>query len=160
MSPTSLTAANAACHEHFAALIEDALVALTALEFQRADVLWSELGALVAAHQEVEEALLAALPSDFKAPRGGSPSLVLAEHRRLNELHASVSAKVKSLSEVPEPDRRRAMVKSLDDVLRVQHLLDHHGEREQKIVYPHLDACLDPAVSERAGRQLRLALRH
>ncbi|MFO0747583.1 MAG: hypothetical protein U1F43_18235 [Myxococcota bacterium] len=141
----ALVVANQAAHARFLAALEEALVALTTLDLARATDAWSRLGAALARHERVEAELLA-LQLDVVAPRGGGAALVVAEHRRLDLLHAEATATIAGLEAVPDDARRLAMVRGLDELLRVRHLLEHHGQREDDIVYPFLGRALDGVV--------------
>lgn len=143
-----LMAANVEAHARFIGALEDALVAFTALEGEAAMRHWLALARHLAAHQLIEEELLAclALHTDAPSPRGGASDLVVAEHRRLDHLHALAAQRIAEVQATPPEARRLAMVRGLDDVLRVRHLLEHHAQREDRIVYPHLVATLPPAL--------------
>lgn len=159
MHVLDIVAANDAAHARFLATFEDALVAFTALECSAAARAWNALGASMNAHQAVEEELLAALAAypDLASPRGGATSLVLAEHQRLDHLHTVAAQQIAAVGATPLEARRLAMVRVLDDVLRFRHLLEHHGLREEQIVYPHLMATLPPSLcASFAERLLRL----
>jgi len=153
----TLVTANQIAHARFIAALERALVSLTELDTERARDAWNELGTLLAAHQLIEEELLAhaVAYSDATSPRGGAPSLILAEHRRLDQVHGIAAVKIAVLDRTPITERRLATVRALDDFLRLRHLLEHHGAREDQIVYPHLMSIVAPDVA--AGFAARLA---
>lgn len=155
---TDIEAANLGAHTRFIATLEDALVAFTALDGAAALQSWVALAERIAAHQRVEEELLActALHESSPPPRGGSTALVIAEHRHLDQVHALATHTIERVHATPLPERRLAMVRGLDDLLRFRHLLEHHGEREERIVYPHIAGALPHALrtsfSERLAR--------
>lgn len=159
MQLPDIVAANSAAHAAFITTFESALAAFTALDCATASAQWGELAAQIAAHQAVEEELLAALAAypDLASPRGGATSLVLAEHQRLDHLHTVAAQQIAAVGATPLEARRLAMVRVLDDVLRFRHLLEHHGLREEQIVYPHLMATLPSSLcASFAERLLRL----
>ncbi len=148
MQVLDIVAVNSAAHAGFVATFEAALVAFTALDCEAARLAWHALAEQVSAHQAVEEELLAVLATytDAPAPRGGATALVLAEHRRLDQLHAIAAQQIAVVQATPVAARRLAMVRALEDVLRFQRLLEHHGLREAEIVYPHVVELLPAEV--------------
>jgi len=148
----TLTDMNRDLHDRLLVLLEDTLVAALGLDFAGALALSDSLGDQLANHELYEEAALASLPELAEAPRGGDSALVIAEHRKLDALHADTRRVLVSLVDLaaahpPHPPhsaevQRRALVRHLDPLLRFKHLLEHHTERENKIVYPFLDATL------------------
>jgi hypothetical protein len=152
-----LVAANRAVHHVFDRLHEDVFLALMRADLAAARAAWRDLGRALEAHQQVEEPALAAHPSPHP-PRGGSAELVLAEHARLNLLWAQGSTLLDELATSTDADTLpRAIVRSLDRLLRLHHLLDHHGEREHHLVYPDLEARLSPAEALALAAALREA---
>ncbi len=146
----ALTDMNRELHDRFLVLLEDCLVAALGLEFADALALSDKLGDQLANHELYEEAALASLPEFAEAPRSGDAALVIAEHRKLDALHADTRRVLLSLVEhaAAHPAhaaeaQRRALVRHLDPLMRFKHLLEHHTERENNIVYPFLDATLD-----------------
>lgn len=153
-----LVAANRDVHRVLDHLHEDVFLALLDGDPGAARVAWLTLGEALAAHQAVEEPALAAHPTPHP-PRGGSHDLVLAEHRRLNLLWdqgLGILDELVALSSTPT--LRRAIVRALDRLLRLHHLLDHHGEREHALVYPDLDARLAAFEAEALAAALHAAI--
>jgi len=157
MSLTDIEAANLGAHARFIETLEDALVAFTALDGEAALRSWAELARRIGAHQVVEEELLGVVATHegTAPPRGGATALVIAEHRQLDKLHALATQRIELVHAAPIESRRLAMVRGLDDLLRFRHLLEHHGLREERIVYPHVAVALPHEL--RAGFAERLA---
>jgi len=158
----TLTDLNRELHDRLLALFEDTLVAALELDFAEALALSDRLGDLLANHQLYEEAALTSLRESDQAPRGGDASLVIAEHRKLDALHADTRRVLESLVDLAKahgPDRqRRALARHLDPILRLKHLLEHHTERETTIVYPFLDATLGDDARQALATHLASAI--
>jgi hypothetical protein len=163
----TLTDMNRALHDRFLALLEDSLVAALGLDFAEALVLSDKLGDQLANHELYEEAALASLPEFAEPPRGGDAALVIAEHRKLDALHADTRRVLVSLVELaathpPHPphsahsaeSQRRALARHLDPLLRFKHLLEHHTERENTVLYPFLDATLEADAKDALAAHL------
>lgn len=137
-----LSAAHHELHERLLARIEQGLVAATRLDFASTHVSFSEVGVAISRHRRAEELALAALPIEPVAPRGASTELVTAEHDKLDEVvvrSLDVIAALTTLGDTSEFARRVALVRHLESLLRVRHLLEHHTLREESLVYPHLE---------------------
>jgi hypothetical protein len=136
-----LVAAHQRLHRAFLDLWEEALVAMTELDFGRARHFWYLFSANIDAHRKVEESFVPDWPEE-PAPRGGSQELVLAEHARLDLLITEALAHIDHLETFAEDFRRKALVRNLDPFLRVRHLIEHHAEREDRLIYPRLELAL------------------
>ena len=120
--------------------LERGLVAAVALDFPQAARCFGAVAQTVTAHRRDEEAALAEL-SEHEPPRGAGQALIVAEHDKLDALLATALATLDALSglaELPLDAQRLALVRHLDTLLRVKHLLEHHTLRENEILYPHL----------------------
>lgn len=155
MSGTLVTV-HQALHAALREALEEALVAATeatAAGLERASGHWDRVTATVMVHAADEEEALATLGT--AAPRGGDATLVVAEHRKLEVLLGEGRAALGRIGATSN-DRRRALVRELDVLLRAVHLFEHHTRREEQIVYPHLAGAtgLDPEVSDRLARRI------
>ncbi len=158
----NLGAALVACHERAHAALEatffGALEALTALDLGRAVSQWETLMAATASHLDAEDAALLDLLDDAQAPpRGASARIVAPEHSRLGELLAAGQAALGALhafAEAPGSPVRRVMVRRLEPLLRVHHLLTHHHVRERELVYPFAARRLTAAEAAQLMRVL------
>jgi hypothetical protein len=147
--PSMLVEANQRAHQIVISHWEEAMVALTELAHARARTAWSALTAAMEAHQAIEEAAFGDWP-DLAPPRGASSELVRAEHVRLRLLLHDAAAHLEALAQLatlPEPAQRIALVRALDPFMRARHLFDHHAEREDRLVYPFLEAHLPPGTA-------------
>ncbi|MCA9516485.1 MAG: hypothetical protein KC635_16205 [Myxococcales bacterium] len=138
----ALVAVHAAVHDDLEARWWRSAEALTALHLADAKVRWADFAAALARHAEREDADV--LPPFFAAgepPRGASREIMAGEHERLVALAGDTG---RALGDVPdEGATRREAIDVLDQMLRVKHLLEHHGIREQELVYPRLEGLGD-----------------
>lgn len=149
-----LTQANEAIHERQEEALLSVIERLTALDFTGARVEFTRLTEEMVAHLAVEDETThrryAALTNH---PRGAAPELFDADHVS----HAKViSACEEALAGLTEggPDGRREMVLVLPLFFRLRNVLEHHTLREQRFLYPRLDAELDPEELLRLTRSL------
>ena len=146
-------ALHATMHEHFWTLLER----LTALELDAARAEFETLMGLITRHMLVEEGEIlpafAALAKEAGDAQQAAKDerLVLGDHVILTRTEETVRARLAAL---PEGDRR-AMVLALDDVLRFGRVLEHHTDREQKLLYPQLDARMPAAQRDALCEKLR-----
>ncbi|MBI1748566.1 MAG: hemerythrin domain-containing protein [Acidobacteria bacterium] len=89
-------------------------------------------------HMKVEEELL--LPIYQRAGRilGGPVEFFTGEHKRMLEFVGRFCEKLRELDRNPL-DLKREIIALLDEEATFKHLVMHHDEREQSILYPTLD---------------------
>ncbi len=146
--PATLIARHDDAHDALDGLFFGALEALTALDVPEAARVWRALREAVIAHAAAEEACFAGTLDDaFEPPRGASARIFVPEHRSLERLLQAGAATLDALA-APEPGRplRARVVRSLEPLLRVHHLLSHHHARERDIIYPWVLPRLDAAA--------------
>ncbi len=121
------------------------LEAATALELQHFEARWSAFEAALEEHKELEDRevfpLYAALEGPY--PRGGSPELLAADHTSIEKALAPCRRAVAHLLATPAAHLRRELVLVLERFLRLRGILEHHTLREERFLYPALDASLD-----------------
>lgn len=140
-----------AAHAALDALFYRALEALTALDLDGARAAWRGLSRAISEHAAAEESSFGdALDDAFEPPRGASSRIFLPEHRTLERLLQAGDGVLERLAETDDamPLRGR-VVRALEPLLRVQHLLSHHYARERDILYPWVLPRLSPAARQR-----------
>ena len=137
-----LTTANARVHEE----IEDALLSflegITALDDAHATAAWDRFLAAFERHARFEEAEIFPRYEDLgPRPRGQGLELFEADHVSLNKV---IRAAVSAIAMIREAttDKRRVMITQLGALLRVRNILEHHTLREERFLYPALEASL------------------
>jgi hypothetical protein len=148
--PSTVMATHDAAHAALDTLFYAALESLTALDVSGARAAWGALALAVSAHARAEEAFFGdALDDAFEPPRGASARIFVPEHRTLERLLEAGDAVLARLAAQGEGMPLRArVVRALEPLLRVQHLLSHHYARERDILYPWVLPRL-PATSRR-----------
>ena len=149
-----LTQANAQIHQGHEEAILCVIERLTELDIEAARTGLGALSEDMTAHLAVEDASThqryGAL-SDH--PRGAAPELFEADHVSHRKV---MSACVEAMGELNEraPDLRRQVVLILPLFYRLRNVLEHHTLREQRFLYPRLDAELDSAELEALVQRL------
>lgn len=154
--PNTLVDANQRVHDRLDELFLGAIEALTELDLGRASVLWERFESLLAEHAASEEALVLpiyARSASFE--RGGALELFEAEHRKLEQLARGGHGAIVALAAGPADGLRRQVIFALDGLLRVRHLLEHHGLREQTHLYPRVAELADAAANHAILRGLQ-----
>jgi hypothetical protein len=144
-----LVDANQRVHDGLDELFLGALEALTELDLGRACLLWERFQTTLAEHAASEEALV--LPVYARSEpfeRGGAPELFEAEHRKLEQLAGDGRTTLAALAAGPAQGLRRRAILALDGLLRVRHLLEHHGLRERIHLYPRVAELADAAAQQ------------
>ena len=137
-----LTAANTRVHEE----IDDALVCflegITALDEPAAKAAWDRFVAALESHAHFEETSIfpkyAALGPH---PRGQGIELFEADHTSLEKVVRGAIEAMATIQAARE-DKRRVMITQLSALLRVRSILEHHTLREERFLYPTLEASL------------------
>jgi hypothetical protein len=149
--PDALRDANERVHAALDELLLSAIDALTELDLGRARSRWTALQAALAQHAATEEALVLPVYARAEAfARGGALELFEAEHRKLEQLAADGLAAIDALGALSATALRRRCVLALDGLLRVRHLLEHHGLREKTHLYPAVAALYSAAERDAA----------
>lgn len=108
----------------------------------------ASLEAQLRRHMQAEEAIL--LPAYEKAvptpPRGGAPSLFLAEHDKLRRLIKQLMQKLDAYPEA-QPLTHDEALGLMEAVHPLKQVMHHHEMREEKILGPNLDEKLSEAVT-------------
>lgn len=161
----SLEAAHVVAHEKLDLLFFRCLETLVALDVgpagdhprSGARRAWQLLSDAVTTHANAEETAFDGVLTDAaEPPRGASPRIFHPEHRQLETLLQrghDVLAELAALAVVASASAlRAAIVRHLEPLMRVQHLLSHHFERERTLIYPfviqHLDAARHATLTE------------
>lgn len=109
----------------------------------------AELTARLTAHAALEDALLMPIfrAAHAQSPReGGAPALFEAEHNKLERLAARLATLLVELGPAPTPAAALAVIEA---GFTFKHLLDHHTQREDRVFYPVVSACV-------AGREAEI----
>jgi DNA-binding NtrC family response regulator len=138
-TPEGLMALHDAAHAGLDALFFRSLEHLTALDIDAAARVFDVLGTTIETHAAAEEqAFDGVLTDDAEPPRGASPRIFMPEHRQLEGLVAA--ARTTLVTFVADPTDlgtlRATIVRGLEPLFRVHHLLSHHHQREERLIYP------------------------
>ena len=146
LSPDALMALHDAAHAGLDALFFRSLEYLTALDIDGAESIFEVLAAAIEHHAAAEELAFDGVLTDAaEPPRGASPRIFAPEHRQLESLVASALAALAAFDRTcNERLQRAAVVRGLEPLLRVHHLLGHHFQREQDLIYPFVAPRLGP----------------
>jgi hypothetical protein len=93
--------------------------------------------ALVAHMRDEVELLLPLNAEPAEIERGGAKEFFLLEHEKMRRHVAHFRAELPKLVGMAEPSR--ALIKLLDQETTYKHIVEHHGEREEKFLYPALE---------------------
>jgi hypothetical protein len=148
-------------HECLEAAFFGVLEALTALEVTSACDRWRRLADAITDHHAAEDAaLLPHLADDHTPPRGASARIQGPEHARLAALLGDGADLLCALSATPREGLRARMVRALEGLLRVGHLVSHHHARERELVYPFAVPRLTAEACERLRAGLAASSAH
>lgn len=112
--------------------------ALLDQRFEDAAALFESLRSDLRRHIREEEELMLPLYCRADSPAGGSPSLFVSEHRKVEEALERFGREIAALRARPD-DWRRRLLALLEEQARFKSLLDHHDRREAEFLYPILD---------------------
>jgi hypothetical protein len=146
-TPEGLMALHDAAHAGLDALFFRSLEHLTALDVDAAARVFDVLGTTIDTHAAAEEhAFDGVLTDAAEPPRGASPRIFAPEHRQLEALVAAARATLAAFVAGPMDSAalRAAIVRGLEPLFRVHHLLSHHHQREERLIYPFVAPRLSP----------------
>lgn len=152
-----LTGANALVHEEIDEALLDVLEGITALDDDAAEAAWDRFVLALQAHTRFEEAeIFTRYASLGPHPRGEGLELFEADHISLDKV---VRAGVNALAAIraAETHKRRVMIAHLGPLLRVRNVLEHHTLREERLLYPTLEASLRDEAAETLSAALKAA---
>ena len=133
---------NSLFQKHQEALVlRDAFAARAALSHFRA--------ALENHMRAEDEVLLPLYERAGGSVEGGRPEQFAAEHRKIAADIERIALRVEKLSRQPTVQPSE-VIELLDEECRFKHLMDHHERREEKFLFPRLDALLSPEDHDRA----------
>ena len=95
-----------------------------------------------------EEVLLPLYKAKAGEVEGGTLPIFQAEHRKLHESAATLTRHTAGLHDAP--DMLGAILNLLDEEALFKGLLNHHALREQKLLFPRLDAVTSETEREKA----------
>ncbi|MCB9786899.1 MAG: hemerythrin domain-containing protein [Deltaproteobacteria bacterium] len=151
----TLVEANLRVHAALDDALLGAIEAATALQLEAARERWRAFEGDLVHHARVEESLvLPVYARSASFARGAGLELFEAEHRKLELLAAEGRQLLDRLASAPAEGLRRHVVLSLDVWLRVRHLLEHHGLREESHLYPTVEALATPTERADVARAL------
>lgn len=137
-------------HQEAVVLLEGAVMLRTLREF----------GAVLDSHMRAEDEVL--LPLYEKAGgsvEGGRTEQFAAEHRKIAADLARIDGRVEQLADQTSIAPAE-VIDLLDEECRFKHLMDHHERREEKFLFPRLDALLSPHAHAEALAAYFAALSH
>ena len=139
----STFAALAAAHVHLGEMFAAHQEALLRLDTLGALERLVDFTAELEAHMRVEEDVL--LPFYAREPRERrwAPEVFVGEHRRILRLLGRARSAVQGLAGDPR-SLRRAVLAVLEREWLVKRLIEHHIEREERVLYPALDRMIEP----------------
>jgi hemerythrin-like domain-containing protein len=114
------------------------------------------------AHLGAEDDLLLPRYRDLVPPAvGGGIDLFSAEHRKVELFLEAMEDDLLTCPDNPLPASQR--VHWIEEQARFKHLLEHHHQREETVLFPALDACLasderDELVAALLARQVEAGL--
>jgi hemerythrin-like domain-containing protein len=109
----------------------------------------NELGRHVAVEDEVLLPLYAAKGGEVE---GGTLAIFHAEHRKLQELTASLARETAALESTS--DLLGSILKLFDQEALFKGLFSHHAVREENLLFPRLEACTTAAERRRLFRRI------
>ena len=126
-------------HARLDRMFVDHQVALTALDLDGARRLLRQFDREIRAHiRHEEEVLLPVYGERATFDRIGEPDLFRREHRKIEAYLSAFGARMDGLDR-EDPEIRRKIIELLDEERMLKEVLRHHGEREEKTLYPKLD---------------------
>ena len=124
---------------------QDALVERDVERARRILVDYTE--ALHAHMRDEEDALMPVYSERVGEVPGGSPQMILDEHKKLLELLGEIAERTEQLSD--DSLTTREIVALIDVEHRYKGLVEHHHLREHNIFYPKLDAATTATEREK-----------
>ncbi len=154
-SPLGLLAGtNAQAHEDYEESLLKLIELLTELDVSGARRALGVLAAEMGAHLSAEDASTHLRYGAFaEHPRGAAPELFEADHVSQTKVMASCEEALEQIDE-QAADLRRRVVLILPFFYRLKNVLEHHTLREQRFLYPRLDAELPVEEREALVRAL------
>jgi hemerythrin-like domain-containing protein len=121
-------------HKELRSLFSEHQVALVDSDFLKASVYLKIFARKLRRHIRLEEdRLLPAYASLKSAPREGSPEVFLSEHRKIRNFVGKLLRDCRGLKACRCSNR--AIIDIIERESRFKSLLEHHQEREERILY-------------------------
>lgn len=109
-----------------------------------------EFSAALDTHMRAEDEVLLPLYEQVGGSvEGGRPEQFAAEHRKIAADVQRIVAKLERLA-AQANIAPTEVIDLLDEECRFKHLMDHHERREEKFLFPRLDALLSPEAHAEA----------
>ncbi|MGM0578666.1 MAG: hemerythrin domain-containing protein [Myxococcota bacterium] len=157
-------------NERLHAAMEDDLLrvleALTALDLDGASRGFEAVARALDAHAAAEDAHALPLYAGLGPfPRGADPKVFHGDHLVILRSIRACRRQLEAWQRRTFPEHcwgeggldRRSMILGLDPFMRLRHVLEHHGLREERHLYPALDDALSAEDRARLGEALRAA---
>ena len=170
---TTLVQINARAHARLHDLWLDLMERLLSLDYAAARAALKQLDHAISAHAALEDERAIPLLQAWFKEQTGPPFLlssssssneeeaviveksdlhVLGDHKILLRVLKAARGQLEALAEQQAPLRELASV--LDPFVRLQSVLEHHTTREQRYLYPVLDASMEQAAKDQLGADL------
>jgi len=131
-------------HRHLARMFQAHQEALLDRDLGRAGELLEEFSTAIRAHIRHEEDVLMPMYRErVEYGRLGDPEHLLDEHRQIQEQLEMLQGRVAALRS-DDPRLSRELVTLVEEQWRFKQLVEHHGEREDRTLYPCLDENTSP----------------
>jgi hemerythrin-like domain-containing protein len=127
-------------HDGLGRLFEDHQLALIRGDLEGACQLLAQFADGIRAHiRHEEDVLLPVYEERVKATRVGDPETLRDEHRQIDEALRKIEARTTELRQ-EGGTREGSILRLLEEQYRFKRLLRHHNDREDRSLYPLLDA--------------------
>jgi len=148
----------AEAHRELNALFRRHQEALVLRETPQALAALHEFRAALGAHMRAEDEVLLPLYEQVGGSvEGGRPEQFDAEHRKIAADIERIANTLKILAAQPTIEPAE-VIELLDEEYRFKHLMDHHERREEKFLFPRLDALLSPEARAKAWESYTMTL--
>jgi hemerythrin-like domain-containing protein len=153
MSPTQTFASILAQHSDLERLFDKHQRALLSKDLEGAmatlKTFENELGRHIAIEDQVLLPLYSAKGGEVE---GGTLAIFHAEHRKLQEMAASLAQDTAALES--SSDLLGSILKLLDQEALFKGLFSHHAAREENLLFPRLEACTTAVERRRVFRKI------
>ena len=127
-------------HRHLHAQVIERLLefysALTSLDLAVARSRWATYEAALDAHATAEERVIFPACEGLDLPVKASVDILERDHDLIRSSSEKIGGLLDALDALPEAQRRQHLVRGMDPLVRLHRVLEHHGLRENDLLYP------------------------
>jgi hemerythrin superfamily protein len=143
----TLTELHAPLHQAVIDTFLHFVATLTTLDLDDAHLAWASFQHTLSTHVLAEETQIFPAGAHIELPPKASIEILERDHALILQTSTKIQDLLQTLTSASIPSRRPILARSLDPLVRLHRTLEHHGQRENELLYPLLDLHL--SLSER-----------